>query len=689
VLSYTATADVDSDSLLRHNRDQHGNDDEQVATQGTQVQATGAMPVDTMLSDEEHAAFALEPVRTNEIPGIGDLNHILAAAYAGQTQQPAGQVHFQTPPTATPGWGPNRLSVNGLTDEPMGAFHTDDWTLYGALDDSLLRGWPFVMDNEDIRFPRVEDLETASKPLADLRQLWHTHLERDESLPSGYTTPLPTETRDVDDNYRQALHRRLQIRIQAETTLPSAEYLNLCVRAYFKHFHPIFPIIHAATFRPTKTNAVLILSMCSIGSLLTGHPAAVPRGILLFERLNKATLSNFEAVMRKGPDHSFAMTQASLLGQTFGLLSGRSGHLAIVEAFHGTIVAWARRDKVFHQHESPLSSDSVEENWREWAQREERRRLALAVHIHDAEIANTLHSEPFLNCASRRPQLPENDDMFFASTAREWSDLYRKRQQVIATPASEASYRSMSADALCERLLSIPRQSHFAVSSTLEDILSGVLQARASDSLTEHYTQKLHTSLIDFSKQYNPLPVALSPGGLQHGNTILVHLIFLNAHADVDLLERCIGRDGADVSHTDLGRVQEWARSSSDAPRAAAHALAIKRSLEGFPLVSEPPVYVPRALFYSAVCLFCYIKYRGDATVGQGHGIVEFAELREMNVNVQALLRSLGRETKSKGARDETSAIYGFVDLLRRIGHWEISRRFAAILEALIHAEAG
>ena len=631
--------------------------------------------------------YAMEPIRTNEIPGLGDLSQILGAAYAGQLQQ---FDHVARPEEVPPSTWDDPEPIPALG--PIDPFSTDGWTAYASLDDTLLQGWPFVLDSGDLGCAtRTENARIDRPPVADLQQLWHTHLESDQSQQSGYTTPLPTDDQDVDDNYRQSLHRRLQIRIHAETTLPSADYLNLCVRSYFKRFNPIFPILHPGTFKPTKTNAVLILSICSIGSLLTGHPAALSRGILLFERLNKATLSNFEAVMRRGPEHSFAMTQASLLGQTFGLLSGRPGHLAIVEAFHGTIVAWARRDKAFQHHDAIFGSQkTLDQNWREWAQQEERRRLALAVHIHDAEIANTLHSEPFLNSASRRPPLPDDDAMFFAPTAREWWEKYTKRQQTIATPASELSTRSMSTDAVYERLLSLPRQCHFATCSTLEDILSAVLQARAADTLTEPFVNDLHRTLATFYDNY-ALPSTIStpnPSGLQQGNTILYHLIFLNSLADMNLLEHSIGRDGATVEQAALHRVHAWAESP-DAPRAAAHAIMIKRALDSFPLSAEPPVHVPRALLYGALCLVCYIRYRGG---GDGAGLerrrgVEAPELQVMGVSVESLLRGLD-EPRKKG-NGEMSAVYGFVDLLRRIGHWDISRMFAAILVALIHAECG
>lgn len=61
---------------------------------------------------------------------------------------------------------------------------------------------------------------------------------------------------------------------------------------YFAKFNTIFPIIHSQTFRPTPKNSLLLLSICSIGSLLIGSRGAAAQGRRIFERLNKAILAS-------------------------------------------------------------------------------------------------------------------------------------------------------------------------------------------------------------------------------------------------------------------------------------------------------------------------------------------------------------------------------------------------------------
>lgn len=610
----------------------------------------------------------------------GEMSDRSMGAYHGEQNQIE---RLQSTSEEAPHWNLGQ----GLTDSTFlngsqDVLGFENWLTYGNLDDSLLRDWPFVLDESDLSGPRGDAAYGSAKPLANLQNSWYTHMDKNELAVSGYASPVPGHNQEVDDNYRQSLHRKLQIRV-LDQDLPSADFLNICVRLYFERFHPVFPVVHAATFRPSKANAVLLLSICSIGSLLTGHPYAVQRGVQLFERLNKAILSNWENLMRHGPNENFAMIQAALLGQTFGLLSGQAKHLVLVDTFHGTIIAWARRAKVFQSRHQPFDHQDLETRWREWVRTEEAIRIALAVRMQDAEIANTLHHETLMSLASKRALFAESDSLFFASSPLEWEALYREKGTHLAIPQPERSPGYITPETLHDHLLSIPSSSQFSVLSALEDILSAILQARSNETLTDEYVGKLHSCLMAFHRQFN---LSSSPArqfdALHDGIKICWHFLFISLHADLDLLEKSIGRDGPQISPTDLVNIHEWARSAS-AKHAVAHAIMIKRNVEHFPLTSEPAMHVPRALFFSAICLFCYSKYGG----GEDERRVDIPELRMLDVDEAALLRE-ANGTK-KGSNLEIGPFCVLVDLLQRIGHWEIARKFASLLGAVVYAEPG
>ena len=531
----------------------------------------------------------------------------------------------------------------------------------------FLHNWDFDLDGVD--FEPVADFSTVSIPVANLQQSWYTHLADDQAV-SGEATPGLRHT-EVDDNYRQTLHRKLEVQ-SVDQSLPSADFLNLCVKAYFKRFHRLFPVIHAANFRPSKTNSVLLLSICSIGSLLTGHPSAAHRGTQLFERLHKAILAHWQKLMRRGPEETLAMIQAALLGQTFGLLSGQAKNLALVDAFHGTVISWARRTKLFHaQHANFADHQDLQSNWRDWVQTEERIRVALALRIHDAEIGNILHHETLLPCASKMSHAA-SDALFFASTAEEWFSLYRNDPAHPATPVSESHLVTGLPEMLHQRLMSIPAHCHFTIYAALQDISSAIIEARINESLSQLFVDKIQQCLMEYKRSNEESEVE----AIRTSSKILWHYLFITLHCDLELLERCIGRDGPELDPADVARIHEWANSDA-ARRCAAHAIMIKRNMEAFPLTSEPGIHVPRAMFSSAICLFCYSKY----SLAEGHSVT-FPELQLVGADVTLLLK----EAKSRSS--EIGPLYALVDILQRVGHWEISRTFASILGALLQAES-
>ena len=551
----------------------------------------------------------------------------------------------------------------------------DAWLTHDNLQ-GFLHNWDFVLDGADPDSATNFNTYSNVKPPTDLQRFWYTHLDLDHQAVSGSATPVQRYN-EVDDNYRLSLHRRLHVQ-SFDQNLPSADFLNLCVKSYFRSFHRLFPVIHASTFRPSKTNSVLLLSICSIGSLLTGHPNATQRGIQLFERLHKAILAHWEKLIRRGPEETFAMIQAALLGQTFGLLSGQPKHLAVVDAFHGTVISWARRAKLFQaQHSHLPDHQDLQNKWTSWVRTEEKIRVALGLRIHDAEIANLLHHETLLPSTSKISHAT-SDALFFVSSPQEWLSLYRESVRYPATPSLEESPGSAFPDVLHHRLLSIPPHCQFTIYAGLEDISSAIIEARINGSLTTAFMDKVQQCLIACYRQHLH-GVQFEP--LRTGGMILWHFLFITLHSDLNLLERSVGRDGPNLDASDLVQVHGWVNSSS-AKRCAAHAIMIKKNLDSFPLASEPAMHVPRAMFSSAICLFCYSKYGN----GSNAVSVEFPELQLLDADVSALLR----EAKSGSSADvEMGALCGLVDMLQRIGHWEISRTFASILGVLLQTEAG
>ena len=77
----------------------------------------------------------------------------------------------------------------------------------------------------------------------------------------------------VNEEYRERLHRRMQPRIRnLNEALPSANFLDNCLKLYFKKFDPVFPILHRPTFSP-HWETRMYLSRCAVSGVCSWDPA--------------------------------------------------------------------------------------------------------------------------------------------------------------------------------------------------------------------------------------------------------------------------------------------------------------------------------------------------------------------------------------------------------------------------------
>ena len=475
---------------------------------------------------------------------------------------------------------------------------------------------------------------------------------------------------EVDEGYRYTLHRRLHT-TDLDQTLPSAQFLNLCVRTYFARFHNVFPVIHRPSFRPSSANSTLLLSICSIGSLLTGSTEALSRGVKIFEKLNKVILATWDDIITYSTEEAVPMVQAALLGQTFGLLSGNPRHLSIVDAFHGTVISWARRSKMFQaRHEAQdynsLHPDNCQNAWRKWSRTEEIIRLVAALHVHDAEISSILHHSPLLRHAVPGSGKPALDQVFDAKNSREWcAHMSTLHLQTVDT----GDCTVQSASTLVHSVSTLQSYS-FSEYADLERILATISEKRHSDGLDDITRSKLTDVLLDFHYQHL---VVRSMTVDTYGLHILWHFCFMSLVTDFDLLEQAIGRNGQQIDTAEREKVQIWA-ASLYASRAKIHMQQILMRLEAFPIGLEPAIHIPRVVLAVAMSWYCchhYMSLDQDPTLKD----LAFPEQTSIGLASDAYLHR-----SATSALEVKDVLYRLADILRRLGHWECARKFAFIV---------
>jgi len=93
-------------------------------------------------------------------------------------------------------------------------------------------------------------------------------------------------------------------------------------------------------------------------------------------------------------------------------------------------------------------------------------------------------------------------------------------------------------------------------------------------------------------------------------------------------------------------------------------------------------------MFLAAIAWYCYIRFgeEGSPPVPTEE-IFDFPEVKILNINpFQHLFEASGFK-KGKPTVVEASPLCGLTDMLHRLGHWDIARRFARILGLLIHGD--
>jgi hypothetical protein len=542
---------------------------------------------------------------------------------------------------------------------------------------------------------------------------WHSHLPRRPIPPRASLVPSravstgPEGVPQVDERYSATLTDHL-IYKHEETRL-SVSYINECLKLYWIHFHPIFPVIHFPSFRPTSQNALLILSMCSIGSLFLGGTASITNGHNIYTRLNKAILVSWKSRLSGTSQEALSVVQAALIGQTFGLLSGQSEDLFMTDMFLGTLIAWARQLGCFAdlRHETPplgLDGQGQSRAWKRWVYTEQLHRLQLALCIHDAELSSLMHHDPTLRHLSVSHNPNEDGSLFSARSAQQWYAQINSRQaqETQTTTFHLKSWISMpsgSIDLLHKRtkmrsgdicpLGRAIRNSQFTAYSILENIHAGILEFRNLGELDTSCEDSFIQALIQWRHTFASTLKADNDNDV-HSLRALWHTCCMTLSTDVNKLEQALGRDGAASATQAAQYVKQWA-TSIDAFRCLVHALSLRRSVEAMRLNATPAIHIPRSLFNAGIAWICH---RHWSSYFEGSVLPEVGQWEQHRTRLPEIsmgqwiskhdVADISRLSRTGSDSFNMSSIYAYIELLQRLNRWGISQTFAEVLQKTV-----
>ena len=231
--------------------------------------------------------------------------------------------------------------------------------------------------------------------------------------------------------------------------------------------------------------------------------------------------------------------------------------------------------------------------------------------------------------------------------------------------------------------------------ATLAGIKASIVEGRVSGVWDEVAVQRFRDTLLGWLGNYEEQLVVIDTFCLM----ILWHSAFILLYTDVEHLEKATRRRDADATGM-MAKTHDlypWA-NSSDGHRCAIHAVRILHHAERLRVTAEPAIHVVHNIFIAGLVLHQYTKYvsgGGDRQQRQqqhmqgAHNelLEEFRfGARGVNSNSRGLSAAEGRWPGAGQAEIiERSTIFRCVDLLKRIGHGERAREYAAELESLIH----
>ncbi|KAK3051370.1 hypothetical protein LTR09_007393 [Extremus antarcticus] len=543
--------------------------------------------------------------------------------------------------------------------------------------------------------PDLNDLgRSSSPPETCISQNWFNRLKPCErpGVSRAVSEGPQHGADDVNENHREDLFQALQPPRAVWRTLPSVQFLNLALELYFERFHPIFPIIHKATFRPKRSNAFILLSMSTIGSLFLGSEEAVAIGTDLFRRLNKVILASWEQHISRSGSEALSMVQAAILGQTFGFLSGNPNDVFMAESFHGTLVSWVRNVTHSRQHvpldvDMTVSGDELDRSWRKWSYSEQQARLMLALKVHDSELASMFHRPPLLRHDSIIPtSFHVNDKLFSTPSAEAWMAQLQGSPPTVADQSSSLSEWMQSAADTPGIVRTAISNSGFAAYTLLQSINSHVLELRGSGSLDSTRKQQVIAGLTSFQTLMQWQPLSQDDDKFQA--RALWHLTCMDIFADFDLLECAVRRDGRPSQRT-LEHLHQWT-VSAEATRCVFHAVLLHEALGAIPLTAEPAIHVGRSLFCAGTL---WTALAGCSREHQPHTLhfpaLQFPEIRFLGPDIHRELRDKSGIMLPEPSKRWRSLAYGAADLLQRMSRWGLHGDMGRLLVAGLQRDTG
>jgi hypothetical protein len=416
------------------------------------------------------------------------------------------------------------------------------------------------------------------------------------------------------------LRQLKQPNIPHPVSFPSVELLDSFIQYYLTApFSNARSWLHLPTLNFRKSRPELLLALAAAGAVLAPDLALRKLGYAMHEVLRiqlTAALEEDNTAAR-----NLEMHQAYFLYLDIGLWSGNSRKIEIAESIQKLLITMMRRGGWFYQSSYPSiplhgeqTGHSLEEVWRAWVRQESFKRLAIQLFQHDAQTSLAILSPPLISYAEVAVPLPATSELWNASSAFEWRELYCKEL---------ASMNSMPVPTVIECVANLDlidlSQRFIDLKMSCEVVIHGfwgiVREYRQFDQLLKNKPRYWDNGLV-LTSRYQELTRILDYYRIayEHESALSLHVILLNMHVSLEDVQ-FLTTSEPQTYHLARASLYEWA-SRKESRQALWHAGQIIKHIKLLPS-QDLRDFAAVALYHAGLTLWAYGTIRRGPNLQQ------------------------------------------------------------------------
>ncbi|KAK6088033.1 hypothetical protein SCUP234_01099 [Seiridium cupressi] len=203
------------------------------------------------------------------------------------------------------------------------------------------------------------------------------------------------------------------------------DYLDL----FFTKFNTTYPLIHCATFDADRTEPLLLLSVLLLGATYSNRDAH-QLAVCIHDVVRPQIFAH--AGFSAKPE--LWVLQTILLVECFGKSRAGQKQHDMSHLFHGLLINLIRRSdcqtvQTAPFRKPPAGKDNAEVYWRQWAEAEEKKRLALLCFMWDTQHAVLFCQSLCMSAFELRLSMPCSQALWEANDDTRWREIQNAESQ--------------------------------------------------------------------------------------------------------------------------------------------------------------------------------------------------------------------------------------------------------------------